>query len=121
MLRRYAQPAAQGETTRDSSGKTLYERYCERVLWLGQNNVHRAQEPVKTEAEKPLSEAEKKAAAAKAVVDGLRVEIDAATKGYSQYAKNQNARLHKKLNEVLADRNFKYRDRYPQVTLTGLE
>src|SRR5258708_31761154 len=42
ILRRYTQPAAKGEMTRDSSGKTLYERYCARVLWLRQNHVRRA-------------------------------------------------------------------------------
>jgi hypothetical protein len=120
VMRRYSQPAAKGEMTRDSSGKTLNQRFNDRVLWLGQNNVHRAQEPVTTEAVKPLTEQEKKAAADKANIDAIRKEIDD-TPSHSKYADSQRKRLHARLNELLADRNFKYRNRYTQEILTGLD
>jgi hypothetical protein len=117
-MRRFTQEAAKAEQTRDASGKTLYERYCARVLWLGENNVHRAPEPV--QEIRPLTEKEKQAAAVKTDLDAIRAEIDAIP-GYSPYADSQRKRLHKRLNELLADRSFKFYDRYSQETFTGLE
>jgi hypothetical protein len=42
-IRKFLQPAASGEMTRDASKKTLKERFDERVTFLQQRNVRRAE------------------------------------------------------------------------------
>ncbi len=118
--RRFVQGAAKGESTRDDSGFTLYERYNRRIIWLQQNNVRRPEE-APAPPPKELTEKEKAAAAVKADVDAIRSDIDVATKGHSQYAKNQNARLHKRFDELLSDvPHAKFFDRYgSQEWITG--
>jgi hypothetical protein len=104
QIRKYLQPAAMGEMTRDASGKTLKERFDERVSWLHSNRVHapKQQETVQPAA-KPLTEREQLVAKAKADVVAIRAEIDGLQPHYSSYVQNQKTRLHKLLNELIGD------------------
>src|SRR5260221_786140 len=115
-LRKFLQPVA---AEKDASGTSLLERFNARTQWLKHNDVHRPEEAPAAPT-KPLSEKEKAAAAAKAVVDAIKEEIDSIP-GHSPYADSQRKRLHARLNNLLADMpRAKFFDRYgSQEWLTG--
>jgi hypothetical protein len=103
-IRRYLQPAALGEMTRDASGRSLKERFDDRVQWLQANKVRRAKEQVTAAPTKPLTEREKLVAKANADVAAIRAEIDSIPNGYRAFVVKQKERLHRILNEMLAER-----------------
>ena len=112
-IKRFMQPTA------IDSG--LYQRFNDRVGWLKENNVRRPKVDAVQEAAKPLTPKEQAAAKVKAEIDAIKTEIDAATKGYTNWAIRQREKLHARFAELLADMpRAKFFDRYgSQEWLTG--
>ncbi len=101
----FCQPAARGEMTRDASGKTLSERFSDRVTWLKNNNVRRPKVEKVVDAN-PLTEEQKRLNGVQSRLAALadrinRVVLD---NPYSKKTFAFRASLHKKVDEMSKDR-----------------